>query len=994
MADRTDRSGSAAAAVPAARVRAPRQRGLRRERLDAVLATLWDHRLGLVVAPAGSGKTTLLSQFAHRAGVPVAWYRAESGDGDATTLLAHLGRSCAASFEGVANGWATVEDAADALEQWRGTQGLIVVDDLHALHGTEAEGAVERLVELLPPSVVVLAASRRTPGFSNLSRLRVSGDLLEVTADDLRFRSWEVERLFRDVYEASLPPEETSTLTRRTEGWAAGLQLFHLATRGKPAADRRRLVAAMGTRSKLVREYLTENVLGDLPEEQRDFLVDTCVLGRLTGRLCDELLGRVDSAEVLEELERQQLFTVAMDTEGTYRYHEVLRSHLEAMLVASIGEVAARQRYQLAGALLELAVAPVDALRAYCRAEDWEAVARLLGRQGEAAVTEPGAWLDSLPAALVAEDPWLMLASARRALAAGRLGAAADAYERAAAAFGTRRGADAARSERGALRPWLTARPERVPGWSGVLRSATIRDPLVAAREAAAIGGPHGRFVEGIALLLGGRAVAARQLLLQVASDPLTGAGVGVACLAAAALTTIYGADAGAEAELAQELAEALNLPWAGRLCAGVLLVNGRAAGGPEPEPDEEAGWNGALLNLHIGLAGVVAGHAPIHELELARDGFERLGAPVCAVWAASILAFALANDARTEAMDAAEAAAAHARAIGVWGAVAFAHLAAARADGEHRAQWEARAHAVEADWSITLPVVLPTGGLDPSSGPVEPSELGVLSAPLSSAVAASSPTGAGPGAATGPVRDGAALVLRCFGGFRLELGGVPVDVGSVKPRPRAALHLLALHAPRPVHREVLVDSLWPEADAATGTRNLQVAISSLRALLEPGVARGGYTLLVREGDAYRLALPPGADADVAAFEDALSEGRVALARGDIDLAAAALGEAVDRYAGDLLPEDGPAEWVVKRREGARGEAADAAARLAEIERDRGDIRAALAACEAGLRVDRYRDSLWRLKADAQRAAGDDAAASRTEQAYQAMLDELGITAG
>jgi DNA-binding SARP family transcriptional activator len=206
-------------------------------------------------------------------------------------------------------------------------------------------------------------------------------------------------------------------------------------------------------------------------------------------------------------------------------------------------------------------------------------------------------------------------------------------------------------------------------------------------------------------------------------------------------------------------------------------------------------------------------------------------------------------------------------------------------------------------------------------------------------------------------------------------------------------LHLLALHAPRPVHREVLVDCLWPEADAATGTRNLQVAISSLRALLEPGVARGAYTLLVREGDAYRLALPPGADADVASFEEALAVARLALARGDLDAAAVALREAVDRYAGDLLPEDGPAEWVVKRREGARGEAADAAARLAEIERDRGDIRAALAACEAGLRIDRYRDSLWRLKSDALRSAGNDAAASRTEQAYQAMLDELGISA-
>ncbi len=81
-------------------------------------------------------------------------------------------------------------------------------------------------------------------------------------------------------------------LARRTEGWAAGLQLFHLATRGKSAEERRRILSGVGTSSRLVREYLARNVLLDLPEELRTFLVETCVLGRLTGDLCDRLLDR------------------------------------------------------------------------------------------------------------------------------------------------------------------------------------------------------------------------------------------------------------------------------------------------------------------------------------------------------------------------------------------------------------------------------------------------------------------------------------------------------------------------------------------------------------------------------------------------------------------------------------------------------------------------------------------------------------------------------
>jgi len=336
--------------------------------------------------------------------------------------------------------------------------------------------------------VPVLCASRRPPSFP-LSRLRLQGDLLELGPDDLRFRPWEVEQLFRDVYDQSLPPADLSTLTSRTEGWAAGLQLFHLASKGKSAAERHQLVASLGPRTRLVREYLADNVLVELPDDLRTFLVDTCVLSRLSGVLCDALLERDGSGGILADLEQRQFFTMALDGGGsadgetTYRYHEVLRSHLEAALVEQLGEVQARHRYRVAGRLHEKAGEAVDAVRAYCRAEDWDAVARLLGAEAEALVVDPGAWVDALPAALVAEDPWLMLASARRALAHGRLQAAADAYASAEQAFGAGRGAETARSERAVIRPWLSTQPDRIEGWSGMLRAATIRDPLTVARR-------------------------------------------------------------------------------------------------------------------------------------------------------------------------------------------------------------------------------------------------------------------------------------------------------------------------------------------------------------------------------------------------------------------------------------------------------------------------------------------------------------------------------
>jgi ATP/maltotriose-dependent transcriptional regulator MalT len=201
-----------------------------------------------------------------------------------------------------------------------------------------------------------------------------------------------VERLFRDHYGEPVPPDELAVLARRTEGWAAGL-LFHLGDARQVRRERRRILAAVGAGSRLIREYLTWNVLADLPEELREFLVETCVLGRLTGPLCDKLLGRRGSAALLAELYRRQIFTVELDeADESYRYHEVFRSLLDRMLVDRVGEEAARDRYARAGALLEEAEATAEALGAYSRAEDWAAVRRLLGGHGARLADSAPAW--------------------------------------------------------------------------------------------------------------------------------------------------------------------------------------------------------------------------------------------------------------------------------------------------------------------------------------------------------------------------------------------------------------------------------------------------------------------------------------------------------------------------------------------------------------------------------------------------------------------------
>jgi DNA-binding SARP family transcriptional activator len=967
-----DRAGQS---VLGAKIRVPRVKALARERLDDLLGHVWDHRLGLIVAPAGSGKTTLLAQFAGAAGVPVAWYRAEPADASAEAAVAHLERGLVAAL-GLPGGWTSVDDAIEALDTWEGDRALVAVDDLHALWGTEAEATLERLLAHLPPGVVMVAATRRAPGF-NLSRLRVSGELFELGPEDLRFRSWEVERLFLDFYGEPLRPDELAELARRTEGWAAGLQLFHLATRGKPVLERRRMLSELGMRSRLVREYLARNVLDELPLHVRDFLLQTCVLGRLTPALCDELRGGTSSDSLLAELEQRQIFTAPLDEEGAYRYHEVLRSYLEGALVESVGDAEARRRYAHAGALLEAHGHLPEALRAYCRAEDWSSATKLLGGRGEQVIDRPGAWLEALPPTLLDHDPWLLLASGRRAVAEGAWDTALDAYRRAEAASGPGEPGESARRERLALEGWFAPAVPAPTDWISITRLAVVRDPVgVVQREGDRLGdGAAARLVSGLARLLDGDVTDAVRRLDEVAgrsdASPAVAIGAAVGAALARALAGEWSDDGEATLVALSEAADAANLPWLSgctRLVSSLAGTGNGAALTSIVAKDDV--WGLPLAQLCAGLGYLRTGRVEASGLLAdAADGFEAVEAPVLEAWARAGLALSItANRGPSpEAMSASRRALTLVRKTSVRGPLVLAGMAAALADPPHADRHRRAVVAVE-----------DATGLRASSFPDAVRT-------LADAVPASGGAGVAAGDGTG------GLALRCFGPLEVRLDGVPLDLGTIKPRVRSLLRVLALHAGRPVHKDRLVDWLWPgEGDSKVGTRNLQVAVSSLRQLLEPGVARGAAAVVVRDGDTYRLQVAPGA-VDLVEFDDQVALGRHAGAAGDVEAALVALARALEIYQGELLADEGAAEWVTGERDRLRLAAADASQLRAELLVEEGRMADAAAEADRGLRIDQYRDALWRLLVGAAESAGDRAAARRHQERYDAVLRDLGV---
>jgi DNA-binding SARP family transcriptional activator len=936
--------------------------GLVRQRLLAELASAARAPLAVLVAPAGFGKTTLLAHYAHTFDGTVVWITADAVDTDPATLGRRLRRACPVALPAPRH----VDDLAEFAEDLGDAspgRTLLVVDDAQCLEGSAGERALERMLAAAPPHLHTVVAARRMPGF-NVSRHELTG-LLIVGPDQMRFRAWEAEELLRDVYREPLPPSDIAALARRLGGWAAGFHLFHLSTRGRPLADRRAAVAALDGRASLARAYLTRTVLSDLPDDLPDFLVRTCVFDAVTAPRCDELLGRADSHQALAELERLQAFTTSADGGRTYRYHEVLRSHLAAILVDELGDGGARRWHVRAAQILEREEGYAEAARSYARAGRWSDVRRLLDRLGARLVEDGVApWHDVLPAWLVAQDPWLILAESRHLLSRGQVAAAVAGFRKAQAMFSDEEGRAHSQQALSRAAVWLPGLQRPQGPWFAWLRAATQRHPALVAGQAGELAGPGGAVVRVVARALDGDVAAARAALRDASFEDDSGiAGLSLRLLRAAA--DLAGGDQEAAGALAQLALDAEHdAPWIARMARAAAALDGTEQGAKAAwTVAEECARDGDPWGKVLAAGAAWLGSAPTAEpAELADLVAEcrALDAPVLTAWAQALHALAAVGADLPDAELTATQAAALARSAGVPGARAAALAASAVPAGS---AGRARAFALECG----LPPALVDRWLVHATRSAVP-------APRAAA------------------DDDAAMAVRCLGGFEVRRDGQPVDWTGVKPRARCLLRLLAMHTGAPVHRDVLVEALWPELQPQAAAHNLHVAVSSLRKLLEPDAARGQARLIVREGDSYRLVLPPRAVCDLAAVRAALDAARRREAVGDAAGAAHALRDAVAGYRGDLLPEDGAAEWVVHERDVLRHAVAGAAARLAAAELAAGDTSAAAAAAERCVAIDRYCDEGWRAMVAAYERRGDVGAAARARDRYAEVLAELGVT--
>jgi LuxR family transcriptional regulator, maltose regulon positive regulatory protein len=293
----------------------------------------------VVGAPAGYGKTVLMAQYAAVTDRRIAWISLGSDDSDPVLLALEL----ATAIDRVApvddRVFASLGSPAPALERVV-LPGLVnglraaghvalALDDLHLVEGPRSRAVLTFLCEHLPPGAQLLVACRDT-SILPLGRLRVRGGLLELDWRDLALDRDEADGLLR----ATGAPQEgegLDAILERTEGWPAGVYLAALALRD--GADGHRPAIGVAGDDRVMIDYLSGELLTRLPPDRLSFLLRTSILDRLSAPLCDAVLDREDSAQVIAELEGSNLFVQPLDRRRRwYRYHQLFRDALRAEL--------------------------------------------------------------------------------------------------------------------------------------------------------------------------------------------------------------------------------------------------------------------------------------------------------------------------------------------------------------------------------------------------------------------------------------------------------------------------------------------------------------------------------------------------------------------------------------------------------------------------------------------------------------------------------------
>jgi ATP/maltotriose-dependent transcriptional regulator MalT/DNA-binding SARP family transcriptional activator len=420
-----------------------RDETLARDRLLDWLHAKIHHRIVYVIAEAGYGKTTLLADFSRRTRYRTLWYRLDADDGHWLAFLSHLvaaGREQDPDFapvtsgllREVATGGPSLEGVLESFLRELGAMSaggaIVILDDFHLVDdAADIRQIMRELVARAPERITFVIASRRTPNLP-VARLRGQGEVAELGTDDLRFNQAETEQLFRETYGRPLEPDVLNDLSRRTEGWAASLQLVQAAIRGRTAGEVRSFVRSLSGAEGELYDYLAEEVIGSLPAELQDFVMRASYLEVVDPDYTAAAFGTspVDARRLVDGASKAGLLSRRESRTGA-KFHPLVREFLRERFSRTSGEGGVRELH----VSIASAVAHHDwrtAARHFIAGGDTDRALTVI-RQQLATIASQGAYDEAAALARdiggLYEDPAVQILNARVDLQRGALADAA-----------------------------------------------------------------------------------------------------------------------------------------------------------------------------------------------------------------------------------------------------------------------------------------------------------------------------------------------------------------------------------------------------------------------------------------------------------------------------------------------------------------------------------------------------------------------------------------
>ncbi|MHB9090718.1 MAG: hypothetical protein ACYC7H_04805, partial [Chloroflexota bacterium] len=382
----------------------------------------------MICADAGFGKTTLLREFANACHAKVIWYSLDSSDLDITQLVSNLAEALHTHFpdltlnpslsDGTTISAAKPESLAfllaHELDEVGSSPLAIVLDNYEKVGSSEHIGLLVRtLIDSLPKHVHIVIGTRERPNLP-LSLLRSRQDLLEMDKEDLAMDYEEIRKLLTNLYNLMLRDSELKLLAEKTEGWAAGVVMVaqHLRQHGSQNAST--FIEKLSGETRLIYDYLADEVLRNQTVETQSFLLKTSILPRLDVSLCADLSGVTNAQRILVQLEDNGLFTYSVsERRDCFRYHRLFQEFLRERLHQHLAPEAIRALHLKAAVAIEAAGEVAEAHRQYSLAGELDAAANLVERVADKYL-ERGRmntvmhWLRRTPEDLISTRPWLL----------------------------------------------------------------------------------------------------------------------------------------------------------------------------------------------------------------------------------------------------------------------------------------------------------------------------------------------------------------------------------------------------------------------------------------------------------------------------------------------------------------------------------------------------------------------------------------------------------